>query len=107
MQTTELIDIFNRQWMLSDPKLSQMIHQFEDQFFSGQDPDNPKNFQNHESGRAAQKSFHRQMKKLCDVVRWAGNPFLDDFPEFVTLNSRDSADITVLESVEKLDQLGK
>lgn len=74
---------------------------------SGPEPDNLKNFQNHEAGRAAQKTFHRQVKNLCDVLRRTGNPFLDDFPELVTLDSRDCADISVAESVEKLDKLGK
>ena len=93
--------------MLSGPELSRIIHQFKDQFLSGRDPDNPKNFQNHEAGRAAQKTFHWQVKNLCDVVRRTGNPFLDDFPELVTLDSRDCADIGVVESVEKLDKLGE
>ena len=93
--------------MLSGPELSRIIHQFKDQFLSGRDPDNPKNFQNHEAGRAAQKTFHWQVKNLCDVVIRTGNPFLDDFPELVTLDSRDCADIGVVESVEKLVKFGE
>jgi len=93
--------------MLSGPELSRIIHQFEDQFLSVQDPDNPRNVQNHEAGRAAQKTFHRQVKNLCDVVRRTGNPFLDDFSELVTLDSRDCADTSVAESIKKLDKLGK
>jgi hypothetical protein len=92
--------------MLSGPELSRMIHQFEDQFLPSQDPDNPKNFQNHEAGKAAQKTFHRQVKSLCEVIRRSGNPFLDDFPELVTLDSRDCADINVVESIAKLEQTG-
>ena len=107
MQTTKTTDFFYRRWMLSGPELSRIIHHFEDQFLASQDPDNPKNFQNHEAGQAAQKTFHRQVKNLCDVLRRTGNPFLDDFPELVTLDSRDCADISIVESVEKLDKLGK
>ena len=40
-------------------------------------------------------------------MRRTGNPFPDDFPELVTLDSRDCADISVVESVEKLDKLGE
>lgn len=47
------------------------------------------------------------MKNLCDVLRRTENLSLDDFPELVTLDSRDCADISVVESVEKLDKLGK
>jgi hypothetical protein len=92
--------------MLSGPELSRVIQQFEDRFLSGPDPGNPKNSENHEAGRAAQKTFHRQVKNLCEVVRRTGNPFLDDFPELVTLDSRaDCADVSVVELVEKIDRL--
>ena len=47
------------------------------------------------------------MKNLCDVVRRTGNPFLDDFPELLTLDSRDCADVSVVESIKKLDKLGQ
>lgn len=93
--------------MLSGPELSRMIKEFEDQFLSSNDPDNPKNYQNHETGRAAQVTFHRQVNNLCDVIRRTGNPFLDDFPELVTLDSRDCAEPSVVESVQKLDEIGQ
>ena len=47
------------------------------------------------------------MKSLCEVVRRTGNPFLDDFPELVTLDSRDCVDVSVVESVEKIDRIGE
>ena len=93
--------------MLSGPELSRIIHQFEDHFLSRLDADNPKNFLNHEAGRAVQKTFHQQVKTLCDVVRRTGNPFLDNFPELLTLDSRDCADVSVVESIKKLDKLGQ
>ena len=36
-----------------------------------------------------------------------GNPILDNFSELVTLDSRDCADTSVVESVKKLGKLGK
>lgn len=92
--------------MLSGPELSRIIEQFEDQFLSSPEPDNPKNSQNHEAGRAAQKTFHAQVNNLCEVVRRTGNPFLDDFPELITIDSRDCADVCVVESITKVYQLG-
>ena len=92
--------------MLSGPELSRIITQFEEQFLTSQDPENPKNFQNHECGKATQKSFHRQVNDVCDVVRRVGNPFLDDFPELVTIDSRDCADYSVIKSVRNLDKIG-
>lgn len=54
---TEVPPLFHRRWMLSDTELSRIILQFEEQFLTSQDPDDPKNVQNHKSGRAAQKTF--------------------------------------------------
>lgn len=93
--------------MLSVPELSKIILQFEDQFLTTQDPDNPKNFQNHESGKAAQKSFHCPVNNLFDVIRRIGNPFLDDFLELVTIDNRDCAEESVIESIRKLDRIGE
>ena len=36
-----------------------------------------------------------------------GNPFLDDFAKLVSLDSRDCADASVVESVHKLDSVGQ
>ena len=36
-----------------------------------------------------------------------GNPFLDDFPELVTLDSRDCMDDAVVKAVVNLEHLGK
>ena len=46
-------------------------------------------------------------KNLSDAVSRTDNPFLDDFSELVTLDSRDCADTIVAESVKTLDKLGK
>lgn len=47
------------------------------------------------------------MNNLCVVVRRIGNPFLDDFSELVTIDSRDCADVGVIETIKKLDKIGK
>ena len=58
-------------------------------------------------GLSAQKTFEQQVNNLADVIRRMGNPFLDDFTELVTLDSRDCMDDAVAESVVNLGQLGK
>lgn len=34
-------------------------------------------------------TYHKQVNELCTVIREAGNPFLHDFPDLVTINSCD------------------
>ena len=58
-------------------------------------------------GLSAQKTFKQQVNNLVEVMRKMGNPFLDDFPVLVTLDSRDCTNDTVAETILKLEQLGK
>ena len=37
-----------RRWMLSGPELARLQRKFEEEYFPPTDPDNPKNFENHE-----------------------------------------------------------
>lgn len=93
--------------MLSGPEIARLLDQFEEEYLATEDPDNPKNSKNHEMGQATQKTFQQQVNNLCDVIKCMGNPFLDDFPELVTLDSRDCVDPEVVESVRGLEGTGK
>ena len=91
-----------RRWMLTGPETARLIIQFEEQYLHDNDPENPRNFQNHETGQASQRTFQRQVNKLTSVIRSMGNPFLDDFPELVRLDSRDCMDAEVAKTVMTL-----
>ena len=94
-----------RRWMLSGPETTRMLHQFEEQYLLESEESSDR--LNHEMGLSAQKTFKQQVNNLVDVVRKMGNPFLDDFQELVTLDSRDCMDDAVAQSVVNLEQLGK
>ena len=96
-----------RRWILSGPELSGLQKQFEREFFSDDDPDNPQNFLNHEEGLSTQKMFHRQVGSLCNTIRNMGNPFLANFPDLVSLGSRDYADESVIVALRCLEDTGK
>ena len=93
--------------MLSGPENARLLDQFEEGYLTAEDPDNSKNPRNHEMGQATQKTFQQQVNNLCDVIKCMGNPFLDDFPELVTLDSRDCVDPEVAESFRGLESTGK
>ena len=80
-----------RRWMLSGPELIRLQQQFEDEYLpdSG-DTEHSQNYQNHEQGLAAQKRCHLQVSILYKTIQRMSNPFLDDFPELITLDSRDT-----------------
>ena len=95
-----------RRWMLSGPELVRLQKQFEKEYFPDDDPENPKHFQNHEQGFAAQKAFQRQVSSLFEVFNKMGNPFLDDFPELVQLDSRNCVDESVGIALYALEDIG-
>ena len=96
-----------RRWMLSGPEMAMLLKQFEEECLPDYDIENPDNFLHHEQGLASQKTFQRQVDGLCDTIRRMGNPFLDDFPDLVTLDSRNGADESVVAALHTLVDTGK
>lgn len=93
--------------MLSGPEAARLIAQFERNYFEDDDPEDTGNFENHEAGKASQRHFKRQVQSLVDVVRRLGNPFLDDFPELIKLDTRDCVDDSVAETIRSLQEVGR
>ena len=60
----------------------------------------------HEEGLAAQKTFKRQVLDLVQAVNEFGNPFLEDSPELLTLDTRNVMDESVIETVCTVQSLG-
>lgn len=93
--------------MLSGPELVRLMKQFESQYVPDEDPENPHNFQIHGQGLSAQINFQRHVCALADTIRRMGNPFLDDLPDLVTLDSRKCAHNSVVDSVRNMENIGK
>ena len=89
-----------RRWMLSGPELVRLQQQFEREYFLYDDPENPKYFQNHEQGFATQKTFQQVRSQKM------GNPFQDDFPELIELDSRNCVDESVVTALRSLEDKG-
>ena len=49
-----------------------------------------------EQGLATQKAFQSKVKSLVGVISEMGNPFLDDCPELLALDTRNWADKSVV-----------
>ena len=67
----------------------------------------PETSQHHEQRHSTQKSFQKQVDSLRDTITSMGNPFLDDFPELVTLYSRECASESAVNTVQSLETIGK
>ena len=64
------------------------------------------NFKNHEQGLATQKTFQWQVNSLFDTFIKLSNPFVDHFPELVTLDSRNCVDNSVTAALRSLEETG-
>uniref|UniRef100_UPI00358E5A52 uncharacterized protein n=1 Tax=Myxine glutinosa TaxID=7769 RepID=UPI00358E5A52 len=95
-----------KRWMTSGPELARLMKQFENEYILDDDPENPTNFEHHEQGLAAQKAFQQQVDSLSKVIQKMGNPFLDDFPELVTLDSRNCTSETIVNTIRTLEDIG-
>lgn len=100
------MNLFLRRWMLSGPENARIVQQFDSSFLNDNDPEHPKNYQNHEAGKAQQKTFQAQVNRLVRTIKNMGNPFVDDFPELVKLDSRDCVNPSVIESMKSLQNTG-
>ena len=95
-----------RRWMLSGPELARLQRQFEEEYL----PDTKlgsQHFHNHEQGHATQKAFLKQVTILFKTIQRMGNPFLDDFPEIVILDSRNCVDESVSIALYAMEETGK
>ena len=87
--------------------MTRLQNQFETEYLLVDDPEDPQYFQHHQSGHAAQKSFHKQVRRLFSTINNMGNPFLDDFPELVILDSRNYIDESGVNALRTLESIGK
>ena len=61
----------------------------------------------HEEGLATHIKMKQQVQSLVEVISASGNPFEDDCPQLLILNSRDCADESVISIVRSIECLGK
>jgi hypothetical protein len=94
-----------RRWMLAGPELSRLQREFDS------DPQHNEsathtNLPHHEHGLATQTKTHRQVNCLAAAISNMGNPFLDDFDDLVTLDTRQCASPSVVAAIRTLEDVG-
>ena len=91
--------------MLSGPELARLQRQLEEDYLTGADPEHSWTFQNHEQD-VVTEDISKQDNSLFKTFSRMGNPFLDDFPELVTLDSRNCMDESVTMALCTVEVLG-
>ena len=101
---TENPDAFRRR-VLSGPEMVTRLKQFDEEYIP--ETGMPEYCQYHKRSLSRQKTFQRHVTSLSHTIRRMGNPFLDDFPDLVTLDSRNCTDESVIEAIRSLEGTGK
>ena len=73
-----------RMWMVAGPEQAQLLKEFEREFIT----ESSSKQRHHEEGFSPQKFFKEQVKNLVDTINEMGNPFFDDIPELLGLDTR-------------------
>lgn len=94
-----------RRWMVAGPEMARLLKEFENDFLPDDDIDSNKHL-HHEQGLSTQKTFQKQVNSLRETITQMGNPFCDNIPELVALDTRDCADISVINTVRSIEEVG-
>lgn len=92
-----------RKWMVAGPEQARLLAEFGEQY-----ADTPNDDQyHHEEGPSTQKTFQKQTVDLVQVISEMGNPFKDDIPELLALDTRNVIDRPVVNTVRTVEPVGK
>ena len=91
-----------QRWLICGPELANCVSEFKTSVRKTTPPT-----LHHEEGFATQIKMKQQVESLVGVIDAFGNPFEDDCPELLVLNSRDCADDSVIATVRSIEVLGK
>ena len=90
-----------RRWMVAGPEKARILTEFESQFLESKEHSN----QQHEQSHSTQQLFKKQVNNLYGISSM-GNPFMDDSPELLILNTRNCANDAVVSTVRTIEELG-
>ena len=88
--------------MVAGSEQASLLSEFEGQFMEENDPDG---FKRHEQGLSSQYIFKKHVNNL--FTSSMGNPFMDDCPELLALESRNCATEAVVDTVRRIKEIGQ
>ena len=93
-----------RRWMVAGPEQARLLSEFEGQFM---EEDSPDGFEHHEQNLSSQELFKKHVSNLFTTMSSMGNPFMDDCPELLALDSRNCATEAVVDTVRRIKDTGQ
>ena len=93
-----------RKWMVARPEQARLLKEFENEF---SEKINEHQDHHHEEGFCTQKAFHEQVLCLVETINDMGNPFLEDSPELLVLDTQDVMNESVMHTVRTIEAIGR
>ena len=95
-------------WMVAGPEISRIIDEFKlsEELMKKRHGEGP-NARHHEQMSSVQVTFQNQVKSLCSVFEEMINPYLEQSEDLLVLGTRDITDSSVVETVRKIEEIGK
>ena len=92
-----------KKWMIAGPEQARLLKEFEQQYISEEDNKQ----QHHEEGMSTQKTFKEQALALVHIISGMSNPFLDDTPELLMLDTGNVIDESLVKTVRTIESVGR
>ena len=95
--------------MVAGPEVAKAIGEFQDAMESvhRDNTEEPLESKHHEENESWQKLFVKDVRSLTFSIEELGNPFEEDSKELLTLNTKQIADISIIETVRSAYKIGK
>ena len=93
-------------WMLAGPEDARIVGEFERSMLTSCEESGSALYQHHEQTLSVQQEFEKQVRSLTSVMEGMGNPFLEESPDLLVLDTRDIMDEKVVETVRTIEIAG-
>ena len=79
-------------WMLAGPEVARIVGEFERSMLKSCEESGSAVYQHHEQTLSVQQEFEKQVRSLTSVMEGMGNPYLEESPDLLVLDTRDIMD---------------
>ena len=92
-----------RKWMIAGPEQARLLKEFERELSMEENNE----YHHHEEGFCTQKTFREQTLSLVETINEMRNPFLDDTPELLMLDTQNVVNESVVSTVRTVEAIGR
>ena len=92
-----------RKWMIAGPEQARLLKEFERELSMEENNE----YHHHEEGFCTQKTFREQTLSLVETINEMCNPFLDDTPELLMLDTQNVVNESVVSTVRTVEAIGR